>query len=258
MIKGVLLDLAGVVYDGDHAIDGAAEAIERLREAGLSVRFISNTTRSTREMILRRLAGFGLEIGDGELFTPAVAARHWLARNDRAAFLLVHPALEAEFSDLAGKGGPAVIVGDAGDAFTYRSMNAAFRALEGGADFLALAPNRVFRDADGKLSLDAGPFIAALEYASGRKARILGKPSSDFFRLALDDMDCSTAEAAMVGDDAETDVAGALDTGISAALLVRTGKYRLGDETRFKPAPTAVVDDLAAAADWIIGQAADP
>ncbi|WP_348644068.1 HAD hydrolase-like protein [Mesorhizobium sp. B4-1-3] len=112
------------------------------------------------------------------------------------------------------------------------------------------------KDADGQLSLDTGAFVAALEFASGRSPVVLGKPSPDFFLSALGGLRCPPADAVMVGDDAESDVAGALRAGLGAGLLVRTGKYRPGDETRFDPAPTAVVDDLAAAADWIISRAA--
>ncbi len=134
----------------------------------------------------------------------------------------------------------------------YSALNDAFRVLVEGAELLALAPNRTFKDADGKLSLDAGPFVTALEFASQKQALVLGKPSSAFFLSALASMNCPEAEAVMVGDDAETDVAGALRAGLAHALLVRTGKYRPGDEDRFSPGPTVTVDDIAAAADWII------
>lgn len=252
MIRGVLLDLAGVVYDGDTMIKGAADAVRRLRAVGMPIRFVSNTTRSPRTSITRKLFAFGIELDDSELFTPARAAADWLRSNGRTPYLVVHPDLETEFDGLAGRSAEAVVVGDAGEAFDYAKLNGAFRALLQGADFLALANNRAFKDADGLLSLDAGAFVAALEFASNRQAIVLGKPSPDFFLSALASMDCQPAEAVMVGDDAESDVAGALDAGLGAALLVRTGKYRKGDERRFQPAPTALVDDLAAATDWIV------
>lgn len=252
MIRGVLLDLAGVVYDGDTLIKGAADAVRRLRAVGMPIRFVSNTTRSPHTSILRQLAAFGIEADDSELFTPARAATDWLRQNGRSAHLLVHPDLEPEFAGLEGQSAQAVVVGDAGDAFDYARLNKAFRALIGGADFLALAANRTFKDADGLLSLDAGGFVAALEFASDRQATVFGKPSADFFLSALASMDCLPSEALMVGDDAESDVAGALNAGLGAALLVRTGKYRAGDEMRFQPPPTALVNDLSAAADWII------
>jgi HAD superfamily hydrolase (TIGR01458 family) len=252
MISGVLLDLAGVIYDGEDLIAGATSAVARLHQAGLPIRFVSNTTRSSKQAILDRLDGFGLSVTSDELFTPAQAAREWLGRHDRSPYLLVHPDLTPDFHDLAGSQGKALVVGDAGEIFDYRTLNKAFRELIEGADFLALAPNRTFKDADGKLSLDAGAFVAALEFASQRRAVVLGKPSPEFFLSALASMHCSKTEAVMVGDDAETDMAGALRAGLSHALLVRTGKYRRGDENRFKPQPTATVNDISAAVDWII------
>lgn len=254
MISGVLLDLAGVIYDGDEAIPGAVEAVEPLRASGLPLRFVSNTTRSTNRRIIERLARFGLTVPEAELFTPARAAREWLIEHNRQPHLLIHPGLAGEFAGLPEEGEPAVVIGDAGDALDYAALNGAFRKLVEGADFLALAYNRAFKDSDGKLSLDAGPFVAALEFASLRPALVLGKPSADFFLAALAGMDCPPGHAVMVGDDAESDVAGALRAGLAYALQVRTGKYRAGDETRFEPHPTAVVDDLAAAVDWIIAR----
>ena len=133
--------------------------------------------------------------------------------------------------------GEAVVVGDAAQGFTYAALNTAFRKLLDGAEFLALARNRSFKDDDGELSLDAGPFVAALEYACQRQAVLFGKPAADFFQAALASAGCDGKEAVMVGDDAEADVAGALAAGVGSALLVRTGKYRPGDENKVKPCP---------------------
>ncbi|PDT41362.1 MULTISPECIES: TIGR01458 family HAD-type hydrolase [Sinorhizobium] len=254
MISAVLLDLAGVIYDGEEAVPGAAEAVARLRAAGLPIRFVSNTTRSSKPAILARLAKLGLPVTGSELFTPAEAACDWLRRHERAVHLLVHPDLTSEFRDLPVNGRMAVVVGDAGDAFDYVALNAAFRQLIDGAELVALAPNRSFRDADGRLSLDAGPFVTALEFASQKHAIVLGKPAPGFFHAALATIPCAATQAVMVGDDAETDVAGALSAGLAHALLVRTGKYREGDETRFAPAPSATVPDVAAAVDWILAR----
>jgi HAD superfamily hydrolase (TIGR01458 family) len=252
MIKGMLLDLAGVVYDGERPIAGAVEAVSQLRDTGLPLRFVSNTTRSTKQALLDRLRTMGVAVAVDELFTPAMAAREWLRQNRCSPHLLVHPKLEADFEGLPEGGKRAVVVGDAGEVLDYSRLNAAFRALSEGAEFLALANNRMFKDADGKPSLDAGPFVAALEFASQRQAIVLGKPSRGFFQSALATMGCAPDEAVMVGDDAESDVAGALHAGLGSALLVRTGKYRAGDEERFDPKPTALVEDLAAAAEWIL------
>jgi HAD superfamily hydrolase (TIGR01458 family) len=123
-----------------------------------------------------------------------------------------------------------VLVGDLGEGFTYDRLNAAFRLLVDGAQLLALQKNRYWRREDG-LALDAGPFVAALEYASGKKAVVVGKPERDFFELALREMGLAPHEAAMVGDDAESDVAGAQAAGLQG-FQVKTGKYHPGDEGR--------------------------
>lgn len=254
MIRAVLLDLAGVVYEGDQPLPGAVEAVTHLRDAGLRLCFLTNTTRMPRRELLRRLKGMGLSLTAEELFTPAQAARVWLTERGLAPQLLVHPALAEDFAGLNGMEGEAVVVGDAADGFSYAAMNAAFRKLLAGAELLALARNRSFKDADGTLSIDAGAFVAALEYAAQREAVLLGKPAPAFFQSALASAACEAKRAVMVGDDAEADVAGALIAGIGSALLVRTGKYRQGDESRFEPAPSATVADLAAAVRWILAR----
>lgn len=175
-----------------------------------------------------------------------------LAENKFSPDLLVHPGLLEEFADLPAGDGVAVIVGNAGERFTYASMNRVFRTLLGGGRLLALATNRTFKDADGQFNLDARPFVAALEFAIGQSALILGKPSRDFFASALASMACTFENAVMVGEDTEADVAGARSTGVGYAILVRTGKYRDGDEHRFAPSPSAAVADLAEAGEWIL------
>lgn len=254
MIKGVLLDIGGVVYVGETALPGAVEAVARLKEAGLPVRCVTNTTRTPLAGIVARLQRLGLEIEADDVFTPARAARAYLETHRLSPHLLVHQALEPDLAGLAGDRGRAVVVGDAGDGFSYQAMNAAFRELMAGADLVALAANRMFKDGDGELSIDCGAFVAALEFATGRTALVLGKPSPDFFSAATTSMGCMPGETVMVGDDAEADIAGALSAGIGSALLVRSGKYLPDDETRHEPPPSAVVDNLGAATDWILEQ----
>jgi HAD superfamily hydrolase (TIGR01458 family) len=117
-----------------------------------------------------------------------------------------------------------VLIGDLGEGFTYERLNGAFRHLMEGAELLALQKNRYWQT-DVGLSLDAGPFVAALEFASGEKASVVGKPEREFFRLALEDLGLEAGEVAMVGDDAEADVVGARRAGL-VGIQVRTGKWR--------------------------------
>ncbi len=249
-MKGILLDLDGVVTVGHKALPGSLEAVRLVRESGIPLRFITNTTRRPRRRIVADLAEIGLDVAEEDVFTPAAMAREVLARLAATPFLVVHPDLFEEFSDLPAGDGEAVVVGDAGPFFTYTLLNEAYRKILHGAEFLALAKNRNFLDHDHELSLDAGPFVTALEYASGETALVLGKPLPTFFALAVESMGCRPEEVVMIGDDAEADIGGAMAAGLEG-ILVRTGKYRPGQEAALPERPTHVVADLWAAVTFL-------
>lgn len=252
MIDGVLLDLSGVLYVGDTALPGAQQALQRLQGSGLPLRFVTNTTRSPRTEIVQKLQRMGLAVDQAHLYSAPMAAQDYLREQGLRPHLLVHPALQAEFGTPPVQGDDAVLIGDAGEAFTYAHLNEAFRKLMHGAQLLAMGRNRYFREADG-LSLDAGPFIAALEYAAGVEAVILGKPAAEFFYAACAAMDTEPGRTIMIGDDVEADVNGATRAGLRGILL-RTGKYRDGDEQQLEDVDALVLPDLAAAVDWLLSR----
>lgn len=227
-VKGLLLDLDGTLYVGDEAVPGAREAVARLKDAGFELRYVTNTTRKPRREVAGRMRELGFEVREGEIFTPAGVAATLIGR--KTCLPLVEEALLEDLGNVTFAEGRAdyVVVGDLGDGFTYARLDVAFRCLMDGADLIALQKNRYWLTETG-LSLDAGPFVAALEYASGKRATIVGKPQPDFFRLALGDMGLAAAEVAMVGDDPESDVVGARESGLKG-VQVRTGKWRPGDE----------------------------
>lgn len=250
MINGVLIDLEGVLYVGGYPLPGAREALLSLRAAGIPMRFVTNTTRLTRTAIVNRLALMGLDVSAHHLLTPVVVARQYLIARQLTPHLLVHPAIVGEFADLIGPSPGVVLLGDAGATFSYETLNQCFRLLLDGLPLLAMGSNRYFRDGN-DLSLDIGPFMAALEYAAEMEAVVLGKPSATFFHAALNSLDLPSQDVVMIGDDAEMDVHGALAAGLHG-ILVRTGKYRYGDEAKVEPHGGRVFDDLDAVIDYIL------
>ena len=139
----------------------------------------------------------------------------------------------------------AVLVGDLGAGFTFERMNSAFRSLRSGARLVAIHRNRFWIPEAGP-TLDAGPFVAALEYASGATATLIGKPAPEFFAMAALRLDVPTSGLAVVGDDLESDVRGGRAAGL-VTIQVRTGKYD-AEATRQAAAehrPHRVVDSLA-------------
>jgi HAD superfamily hydrolase (TIGR01458 family) len=254
-IGGLLLDLDGVVYVGDAPLPGSLDAIGRLRDAGIPFRFVTNTTTRPRARLVADLGRLGLVVDPADLFTPASLVRDRIVARGLRPFLLIHPDLMEDFTGVEA-GSDAVVIGDARDAFSYAHLNRAFRLIHEGAEFLALARNRNFLDRDGQLSLDLGGFVAALEYAADRKAEVFGKPSAAFFHRAVAAMGLEPSQVAMIGDDADADVGGAMAAGLSG-ILVRTGKYRPGHEARLDPPPTRIADDLAQAVAMLLAQTSD-
>jgi HAD superfamily hydrolase (TIGR01458 family) len=245
-LRALLLDLDGVLYVEGEPLPGAREAVAELRSDGYGLRFVTNTTARSRRMTLHKLGRLGFEVGEDELITPAVLAR---ARCGECGYervaLIMDDSVKEDFEGLeeAESGVEAVIMGDLGAAFGFEILNRAFRLVMDGADLIALQKNRFWLTADG-LSLDAGPFVAAIEYATGREATVVGKPSPSFFELVLGGLGVGAERAAMVGDDVESDIGGALDAGL-AAILVRTGKYRPDFVASSGIEPTVTVDSIA-------------
>jgi HAD superfamily hydrolase (TIGR01458 family) len=245
-VSAVLIDLDGVLYVEDDVIDGAGEAVERLRRQGLALRFVTNTTASSRDQTLEKLTRLGFSVEDRELVTPAaLAVQYCRTQGLRRVALIMNEEVKRDFADLEEGVDDAdvVIIGDLGSAFSYDVLNHAFRQVMNGAELIALQKNRYWMRADG-LSLDVGPFVAAIEFATRREAYVVGKPARGFFDGVLAGLGVSTAAAAMVGDDIESDIGGALRAGVKA-ILVRTGKYREDAVNESGIEPTVVVDSIA-------------
>lgn len=244
-IQGCLIDLDGTVYQEGWAIDGAASAIDALRTAGVPFRFATNTTRMPRTALASRLRYLGIPAAPEEILSaPSAAARWLLSRGAGRVRLLLNREAWGEFEGMAidDRSPEYVVVGDLAEEWTFEVLNGAFRNLMEGAELLAIQRNRYWRTAGG-LSLDAGPFVAALEYATGKTATLAGKPSPAFFEAAARELGLPPDRIAVIGDDLEGDVLGAREAGM-IGVAVRTGKYRPEDEERIQAAADLVVDSL--------------
>ncbi|MFA6363143.1 TIGR01458 family HAD-type hydrolase [Methanoregula sp.] len=246
-ITGFLIDIDGVLYTGDTPVPGAREAIAYLMDQGYPFRCVSNSTRKCRATIAAKLETMGFDIPESAIFTPPLAAVRFMQETGKhRAYLLTTGDVDRDFAGTCTDDGSIavdyVIVGDAGDRVTYASMNHAFRCLMEGADLIALEKDRYWMDKDG-LSLSAGPFVAALESATGKTATVVGKPAKAFFDLALRDRGLDARGVVMIGDDILTDIGGAQGAGMRG-VLVRTGKFREDTLENARVKPAAVINSL--------------
>jgi HAD superfamily hydrolase (TIGR01458 family) len=250
-MRGVLLDLDGVVYVGDQPVPGAAGTIDWLAREDIPYRFLTNTTSRPRRAIAEKLTDIGIPAVADQILTPAVAAVAWLDRHDvKHPALFVPHATSTDFAELdplpdgAEDGAGAVVIGDLGEGWNFPTLNRALRLLMSDAapPLLALGMTRYWRADDG-LRLDAGAFVRALEYASGRTAVVVGKPDPTFYGTAVDALHLEADQVVMVGDDIRTDVEGAQRAGLTG-VLVRTGKFSPSDLTG-DVSPDALLDSIA-------------
>lgn len=226
-IKGLLIDLDGVLYVGSRVIDGAIDAVERIRASGIPRRFVTNTSTLSLDSLHQKINSLGFSIPKRELISAPQAALLFLKQQpDPVCRLLLSEDAKRDFIEFRQSDTDAkyIIVGDIGDAWSYRLMNEIFNCLKKGAQLIAIHKNRFWQTEDG-LQMDIGGFVDALEYASNTKAKIIGKPSSDFFRIALSTMELQPGEVAIIGDDIDSDVGGGQQAGLKG-ILVKTGKYR--------------------------------
>jgi len=253
-MSAILFDLDGVLYEGDTAIDGAADAVNWFNKNHIPHLFLTNTTSKSRIELVTKLAGFGIESKTADFLTPPVAAKQWLQKNNiKDIALFVPEETKEEFSAFnlitnEKKHVGAVLVGDLGEHWTFAIMNKVFRTLINNpqAKLIALGMTRYWKAATG-LQLDVGPMIKAFEYASSVDAIVTGKPATEFFQAALSLL-AEEEKVVMIGDDIRGDIEAAQHAGLKA-ILVRTGKFSESDLTS-GITPDAILDSVAALPEW--------
>ncbi|KAL8609417.1 hypothetical protein ACOMHN_019906 [Nucella lapillus] len=255
-VRAVLLDISGVLKNSvdkkDVAIDGSVDAVSRLKASGLPVRFCTNETTTTRSQLVTRLQAIGFNIKEEEVYPPAPAVCRILQQRGLRPHLLVHPAVQPDFQHVDQSDPNCVVIGDATHTFSYANLNSAFQALIAmdSPVLISMGQGKFYRE-DNELVLDVGSYKAALEYACGLTAEIIGKPSKSFFLSVVDTMGASPQDVVMVGDDIESDVGGAQKCGM-CGVLVRTGKYRPSDEDHPSVTPDLIANNLAEAVNEIL------
>jgi phospholysine phosphohistidine inorganic pyrophosphate phosphatase len=244
-IKGLLINLDGVVFNDTVLMEGAAESIRWLQEKKIPYRFISNTTMKSRETLCQKLMAFGISSKKEDIFSAVYAAVVYIQKSGKKKchLLLMEDAIQ-EFSgfDMQEQKPDFVVIGDLGKNLNFELMNTALRMLLSGAELIALQKNP-YSISDQGYTLDTGAVVAMLEFSSGKKSQIMGKPSPHFFALVLDDLKLAPENVVIIGNDIESDIKGAQRMGIRG-VLVNTGKYQPDELQREKIKPWRVMESI--------------
>jgi HAD superfamily hydrolase (TIGR01458 family) len=253
-IDGLLLDIDGVLAVSWEALPGSVDALQRLRNADVPFRLITNTTTKTRADLAATLRDAGFDVSHEEIVTAVVATAEHLriAHPGARVFVLSDGDATADLAgiDLTGvDDADVVVIGGACEEFTYATMNRIFRRLMDGAALVGMHRNLFWKTAEG-WELDGGAYLAGLEEAADVRATICGKPEKAYFDAGLAMLGVTADRAAMVGDDIVNDIIGAQAAGLTG-ILVRTGKYRTGDERRDDGRPDHIIDSFSALPDFL-------
>ncbi|ADL49928.1 TIGR01458 family HAD-type hydrolase [Clostridium cellulovorans] len=242
--KAIFFDLDGTLYFKGEAIEGAIETVNQLRDKGYICRFLTNTDGSTPKTILDRLRNMGFNIQLEEIYTPITASIKFLERIEGAR---IYPLMLDEVVDeyknfnIGTEAVDYLVIGDCRDKISYDHLNTVFRMIGENTEIFVTQKGRYFYNADGK-NIDTGAFAAMFEYATGKVAKVLGKPSKDFFNILLEDLNLEAGQVLIIGDDITTDIVGANTIGAKGAL-VKTGKYN--DQRNLKVAePDMILDSV--------------
>jgi HAD superfamily hydrolase (TIGR01458 family) len=220
----VLIDFDGVIKLGDKMADDAFAFFQFLYDNDIPFFLISNSTLRTSDEMLEFIKKGGITM-DIPAMTAVDATLSYIKDNYKRVSVYCRPNIKSLFSEFdVDKDPEAVVLGDIADRWTYKTMNEIFRKVWNGADLIAMHKNRYW-EPDGKtLTMDAGAFITAIEYASSKEAVVIGKPSPIYFQTALKQLGYKPdSEFIMIGDDLESDIAAAQAIG-GKGILIYTGK----------------------------------
>jgi HAD superfamily hydrolase (TIGR01450 family) len=248
---GLIVDLDGVVWLGGAPIAGAVEAVAALRARGTRLVFLTNDPSNSREEQAQRLAAIGVAARAEDVITSASATARYLASRSRSArrtFVIGSSAFKQEIADAGlqlvaaaeARNADIVVVGGY-NGFDFSELRAATRAVSAGAALFAAGRDRTVPTSDGP-DPATGAILAAVEAATGVAATVVGKPEPFMFHIAREILaDCE--RIAVVGDNLDSDIAGAKRAGLDA-ILVLTGIATEADVQSAQYLPHAVLTSL--------------
>ena len=244
--KAFLIDMDGTLYFKGEPCPGAIETVNYLRREKYQLRFLTNTTAKTPKMLHEQLQTLGFDIREDEIFNATYACLQYLRSQPGAScHFMVDDAVKAFFKEIPvdDETPDFVVVGDYGEGFDFNALNHAFRLLMNGAELIALQKNLYWFSSEG-MFLDCGAFVTLLEAAAGTTAKVMGKPSETFFKIALESLQRSPSEVIVVGDDITSDIVGAENMKMRS-ILVRTGKFKPNQLENPVAKPTWVLESVS-------------
>lgn len=245
-IDTLLIDLNGTLYQRGIPVEGAIETVNRLRQLGYNLNFVTNTDGRCIHDVHQRVCQMGFDIYEHEVLTPVSAVKRFIQTNgENTYYTLVHNDVDKDL--LAARRDETapdyVVIGDFSSKMTYDEINKVFRMIQNGSEILALSKTLWYKDTDGN-SINTGAFVKMFEAACDKKAILLGKPSTDFLGMGLARTNSEPQKTLVIGDDILTDIQGGHKLGAKTAL-VKTGVYSTDALNKASVQPDYILKSIA-------------
>lgn len=250
-VSGAVIDLDGTVYRGAEAIPGAAKAIEKLREMGISLLFVTNNPTRSPQQYVDRLAELGIDASAEEILPAGTVTAEYLAdhHGDDDVFVIGSSGLwdqlhEAGVEPITEPAAADIVVTSHTYEFDYEDLTEGLWALDDATRFYGTDPDLVYPDDDGKRYPGSGAITGAVAHVAEREPDlVLGKPSGVMVELAVEALQCRPGAAIVVGDGLDTDVVFGARAGMTT-VLVLSGRTSRADLVDGAPSPDHVVDTI--------------
>ncbi|MCR4422141.1 MAG: HAD-IIA family hydrolase [Spirochaetales bacterium] len=241
----ILFDIDGVLEYQGKVFEGAIELVNSIRNEGIKVKFLTNSTLKSSKSATEKLIKRGFTVYTDEVITASFATAQYLKLlNPRSIWLLLAREGVEEFKDfIIDEENPEyVVIGDCRDSFNFNTMNKVLQKVMGGSKLIGMI-SELIDSSLGTLELNVGSWVSMIERAANVKATYIGKPNKFVFDLILKNYDIDKKRVLMVGDRISSDIVGAKVSGIKSCL-VKQGEYS-PEHLKIKAKPDFTINSIS-------------
>lgn len=247
-VKAAILDMDGVLWRLTTPLVDLPDLFDQFARNHIQVMFATNNGTATINQYIEKLAGFGVQVESWQVVTSAMATGHLLQKSFPSGgpvYIMGEQALHDTLRDFGfyhSDTDPQAVAAGLTRTLTYDMLKDTSLMIQKGLPFYFTNPDPTYPTPEGNIP-GAGTVLAALETASGVKAKLAGKPLPFLFELGMERLQTSPAETLVVGDRLDTDIQGGQMSGCKTAMVL-TGISTREDLKSWNPQPNLVIENV--------------
>jgi len=248
-IKGLILDMDGVLWLGDHPLLDMPAFFSQAEKIGLKIMLATNNATRSIAQYQEKLLSYEVSLAADQIVNSAMSAAFYLQEKHPGGgkvFVVGENGLATTLADWGfqpSEDEALAVVAGLDRTLTYTKLSRAVQLIRSGVEFVGTNPDLTY-PSPGGLTPGAGSVLAFIEAGSGVKPVITGKPEPFMFNLALQRMHLQASEVLAVGDRLDTDILGGQRAGCHTAVVL-SGVSTREEIAAWSPKPDLTLDNLA-------------